>query len=219
MSRLYGPEHRTLQDAFDSRRLADRIEEIAVKPEVDDMARAFIESRDMFFLSSIDHQGRPTVSYKGGEPGFVRVLDANTIAFPSYDGNGMYLSLGNIAGNPEIGCLFIDFERPFRLRLQGRAEIVREGAMLGLFKEAEAVVKVAVSDVWMNCPRYVHRYQKVQTSRYVPKDTQDTPFCEWKRIDMVQDVLRPKEVETAQKAGHITIDEWMGKVVSGDEGA
>lgn len=218
MSRLYGPQHRTLQDAFESRQLADRIEQIGVKPEVDDMAKAFIESRDMFFLSSIDHQGRPTVSYKGGEPGFVRVLDANTIAFPSYDGNGMYLSLGNIAGNPEIGCLFIDFERPFRIRLQGRAALVRDPAALALFAGAEAVVKVAVSDVWMNCPRYVHRYQKVQTSRYVPKENVETPFCEWKRIDMMQDVLRPKEVEAAKKAGHITIDEWMGKVVSGDEG-
>jgi hypothetical protein len=218
MSRLYGPEHRALQDDFDSRPLADRIEAIAVKPEIDDMARGFIESRDMFFLSSIDYRGRPTVSYKGGDPGFVRVLDATTLAFPSYDGNGMYLSMGNIAANPQIGCLFIDFERPFRLRLQGRAELVRTGELLSRFKEAELVVKVAVSDVWMNCPRYVHRYQKVSRSRYVPKEDAETPLCEWKRIDMIQDVLRPKELAQVDKAGQITIEEWMGKVVSGDEG-
>ena len=126
MSRLYQPQHRALQDRFDSRPMADRIELIAAKTEIDDMARAFIESRDMFFLSSVDHQGRPTVSYKGGDPGFVRVLDAKTLAFPSYDGNGMYFSMGNIAANPEIGCLFIDFEKPFRLRLQGRAELVKQ---------------------------------------------------------------------------------------------
>jgi len=218
MSRLYGPEHRALQDAFDSRPMADRIEAIAVKPEIDDMAKAFIESRDMFFLSSIDHRGRPTVSYKGGDPGFVRVVGTSSLAFPSYDGNGMYFSMGNIAANPEIGCLFIDFERPFRLRLQGRAELVRSGELLSQFKEAELVVKVTVSDVWMNCPRYVHRYQKVARSRYVPVKDAETPFCEWKRIDMIQDVLRPKDRAEAEKAGPITIDEWMGKVVSGDDG-
>ncbi|MGQ0673851.1 MAG: pyridoxamine 5'-phosphate oxidase family protein [Hyphomicrobium sp.] len=218
MSRLYGPSHRDLQDEFDSRRMADRIETIAVKPELDDMARAFIESRDMFFLSSIDHQGRPTVSYKGGDAGFVRVVDAGRIAFPSYDGNGMYFSMGNIAANPEIGCLFIDFERPFRLRLQGRAELVRSGPLLGLFKEAELVVSVAVSDVWMNCPRYVHRYQKIARSRYVPAAGAETPLCEWKRIDMLADALPAKDVPKVASAGSITIDDWMGKVMTGDEG-
>lgn len=219
MSRLYGPEHRALQDQQDSRRMADRIEMIAVKPEVDDMAKAFIEGRDMFFLSSIDHAGRPTVSYKGGDPGFVRVLDAGTIAFPSYDGNGMHFSMGNIAGNPEIGCLFIDFEKPFRLRLQGRAELSRDPAILGLFNEAEFAVRVAVSDVWMNCPRYIHRYQKVQPSRYVPRAEAETPLCEWKRIDAIQDVLRPHETAAVEKAGQISIDEWMGRVFTGDEKA
>lgn len=219
MSRLYGPGHRALQDAFDSRAMADRIEAIAAKTELDDMARAFIESRDMFFLSSIDHQGRPTVSYKGGDQGFVRVLDEKTIAFPSYDGNGMHFSMGNISGNPEIGILFIDFERPFRLRLQGRAELVKDGPLLGAFKEAELAVKVAVTDVWMNCPRYIHRYERKQTSRYVPRADAETPLCEWKRIDGLQDVLRPHETEAVQKAGLITIDDWMGRVVTGDETA
>ena len=219
MSRLYGPQHRVLQDEFQSRAMADRVEAIAAKTELDDLARQFLESRDMFFLSSIDHQGRPTVSYKGGEPGFVRVLDATTIAFPSYDGNGMYYSMGNLSANPEVGCLFIDFERPFRLRLQGRAEVIKSGPLLSMFKEAELVVRVAISNVWMNCPRYVHRYQKVARSRYSPIEAIETPLCEWKRIDGMQDVLRPHETEAVQKAGTITIDEWMGRVLTGDEKA
>lgn len=217
MSRLYGEAHRTLQDSFDSRKLADRVEEIVVRPEIDDMGKAFIESRDMFFLSSVDHNGRPTVSYKGGTPGFVKVIDPVTIAFPSYDGNGMYLSMGNIAGNPEIGCLFIDFERPFRTRLQGRAELVRSGSLMSLFKEAELVVKVAVSETWMNCPRYIHRYQKVERSKYAPGVEPDTPFCEWKRIDLMQDVLRPEEAKKVEAAGTVTIDDWIGRVVAGDK--
>ncbi|MBN8913400.1 MAG: pyridoxamine 5'-phosphate oxidase family protein [Rhizobiales bacterium] len=219
MSRLYGPQHRELQDRFESRPMADRIELIAAKTEIDDMARAFIESRDMFFLSSVDHQGRPTVSYKGGDPGFVRVLDAKTLAFPSYDGNGMYFSMGNIAAHPEIGCLFIDFEKPFRLRLQGRAELVHEGPVVNLFKEAELAVKVTVSDLWMNCPRYVHRYRKEAASRYVPRAEAETPLCEWKRIDGLQDILRPGELQAVEKAGNITQDEWMGHVFAGDDKA
>ncbi|MGE3229331.1 MAG: pyridoxamine 5'-phosphate oxidase family protein [Hyphomicrobium sp.] len=217
MSRLYGPQHRELQDRFESRPMADRIELIAAKAEIDDMAKAFIESRDMFFLSSIDHNGRPTVSYKGGDPGFVRVLDDKTLAFPSYDGNGMYFSMGNIAGNPEIGCLFIDFERPFRLRLQGRAALVKDGPLMHHFKEAELVVRVAVTDVWMNCPRYVHRYKKETASRYVPRAGTDTPLCEWKRIDGLQDILRPGELAAVEKAGTISQDEWMGHVLAGDD--
>jgi predicted pyridoxine 5'-phosphate oxidase superfamily flavin-nucleotide-binding protein len=219
MSGLYGPQHRQLQDQFDSRRMADRIELIAVKPEIEDPTRAFIESRDFFFLSTIEHKGRPTVSYKGGHPGFVKVLVAGTVAFPSYDGNGMYLSMGNITTNPEIGCLFIDFERPFRMRLQGRAEVLRTGPLFDLWKEAQLVVKVAVSETWMNCPRYVHRYEKKAGSRYVPREKAETPLCEWKRIEALQDTLRPHETAAVERAGQITADEWIGRVLSGDEKA
>lgn len=219
MSRLYGESHRAMQMAFDTRSLADRIEAIAVKPEIDDIGKAFMESRDMFFLTSVDHNGRPTVSYKGGAPGFVKVLDATTLIFPSYDGNGMYLSIGNMSANPEIGMLFIDFEKPFRLRLQGRAEVIVAGPELAHFKDAEMAVKVSVHETWMNCPRYVHRYNKVEASRYAPGVESETPFCEWKRIDALQDVVRKSERETVEKIGTTTIEDWMGKVISGDRGA
>jgi predicted pyridoxine 5'-phosphate oxidase superfamily flavin-nucleotide-binding protein len=217
MSRLYGEQHRALQDEFDSRRLADRIESIAVKTVLGDVERGFIESRDMFFLTTIDDRGRPTVSYKGGDPGFVRVADPQTIMFPNYDGNGMYLSMGNIAGNPEIGILFIDFERPFRLRLQGRALLTRDPSLVASYKEADLVVRIAVSEVWMNCPRYIHRMQKVKPSRYVPRDGSDTPLCEWKRIEGMEDTLRPVELAAVAKAGTITQDQWIGRVAAGDE--
>jgi predicted pyridoxine 5'-phosphate oxidase superfamily flavin-nucleotide-binding protein len=105
MSRLYGPLHRSLQDRFDTRRLADNTEARVVLTEIPPEHKAFIESRDMFFLSTIDHQGRPTVSYKGGDPGFVRVLDNKTVAFPCYDGNGMFYSMGNLLGNQHVGML------------------------------------------------------------------------------------------------------------------
>jgi len=217
VSRLYGERHRALQDEFDRRRMADRIESIAVKTEFGEAERAFIESRDMFFLTTVDDRGRPTVSYKGGDPGFIRVVDPQTILFPSYDGNGMYLSMGNIAGNPEIGILFIDFERPFRLRLQGRAELTRDPSALAFYKEAELVVRVVVSETWMNCPRYIHRMQKVKPSRYVPREGAETPLCEWKRIEGIEDVLRPAELTAVEKAGKITEEQWIGRIVAGDD--
>lgn len=217
MSRLYGENHRALQDAFDTRRLADRIEALAMKTELDEQATAFIGSRDMFFLSSIDGQGRPTVSYKGGEPGFVRVLDARTIAFPSYDGNGMYLSMGNITANPKVGLLFIDFETPFRMRVQGEATIAAPtDPLMADMQEAEMVVRVAVSEVWINCPRYVHTYTKVAGSRYAPKAACETPLAEWKRVDIIQDALPARDVGRAEQSGGlITIEDWFSKVGEG----
>ena len=117
---IYHDASRRLQDRFDTRRLADRIEDRIVHDSIDDDDRAFIEARDMFFLATADEDGFPTCSYKGGDPGFVRVLDERTIAFPSYDGNGMFLSLGNLTQNPRVGLLFIDFDGQKRLRLERR---------------------------------------------------------------------------------------------------
>jgi predicted pyridoxine 5'-phosphate oxidase superfamily flavin-nucleotide-binding protein len=220
MTRLYGPEHRSLQDRFDTRRLADSVEDRVVKTEIGADHKAFIEARDMFWLASIDHQGRPTVSYKGGDPGFVRVLDANTLAFPSYDGNGMFFSMGNIAGNRNVGLLFVDFERPFRLRVQGEASIDADDPLLGEFHEAQLVVRVAVSEVFRNCPRYVHRYEKVSESKYVPREGGETPFAGWKKVDDVQPHLPQRDQGRAERDGPLrTRAEHEALVQTGDEDA
>ena len=123
----YHDGSRRLQDRFDTRRLADRIDEKLVsRGRIDDDDRAFIERCDMVFVATADAEGRPNCSYKGGEPGFVRVLDERTIALPSYDGNGMYLSMGNLLVNPNVGLLFIHFEERKRLRLNGVASIAED---------------------------------------------------------------------------------------------
>lgn len=216
MSRLFGPQHRELQDAFGTRKLADRIEEIACVTEFDDETKAFIEAQDMFFLASVDHNGRPTVSYKGGDVGLVKVIDSRTLVFPNYDGNGMYMSVGNIAQNSEVGLLFISFERPHRIRVQGTATVSREDPLLAQFPGADMLVRVKLSEMWQNCPRYIHRYQKLETSRYVPQAECETPLAGWKQTDIVQDVLPPADAERAKEAGVIPIEQWMDKVKSGD---
>jgi uncharacterized protein len=216
MSRLYGEQHRALQDEFDTRKMADRVEQLVCKTEFDEDARGFIEAMDMFFLATVDHQGWPTVSYKGGDAGFVKIIDSTTLVFPSYDGNGMFLSMGNIAQHTQIGMLFISFERPHRLRVQGSASISRDDPMMAHYKEADFIVRVQLSALWQNCPRYIHRYQKLQPSRYVPRAACETPLAEWKRIDLINDALPARDAGKVQAAGTIGIQEWMGKVKSGD---
>lgn len=216
MTRIYGEQHRALQDAFGTRNMADRVEQLACKTEFDEESKGFIEAMDMFFLATVDHQGRPTVSYKGGDPGFAKVVDSTTLVFPSYDGNGMFLSMGNIAQHTQLGMLFISFERPHRLRVQGTASISRDDPMMSQCKEADFIVRVHLSELWQNCPRYIHRYQKVTPSRYVPREACETPLAEWKRVDLIQDVLSTRDATKARVAGTIGIEEWIDKVKSGD---
>ena len=201
MSNLYGPAHRALQERFDTRRLADNVEKRVVLTEIPPEHKTFIESRDMFFLSTIDHQGRPTVSYKGGDPGFVRVLDNKTIAFPCYDGNGMFYSMGNLTANARVGMLFIDLEKPHRVRLQGVASVRDDDPLLEDYAEPQLVVRVTVTQIFRNCPRYVHRYTKSKPSEYVPRSACETPLAPWKRVDDMQASLSAKDRARVQQEG------------------
>ena len=185
----YHEGNRQLQDRFDTRRLADRIEERIRRDRLDEDDRTFIEARDMFFLATADEHGQPQCSYKGGDPGFVRVVDEHTLAFPSYDGNGMYLSLGNVLRNPQVGLLFVDFASPKRLRVNGEASINEDDPLLAGFTGAQLVVRVRARDVLPNCPRYVHRMELVERSRFVPHEECETPIPDWKRREWSHDVL------------------------------
>jgi uncharacterized protein len=189
MSETFNDDHRYWQDRFDSRRIADRIDEVLVSDTIDAHAKGFIESRDMFFLATCDPEGRPQCSYKGGDPGFVRVLDEHTIAFPSYDGNGMFLSLGNIRGQAHVGMLFVDFEQPNRLRLNGVATVDEHDPLLSEFPGARVVVRVAARQVFPNCGRYIHHMQLVERSKFVPKPGTAPPVPDWKRMTWAQEYL------------------------------
>src|SRR5207248_9603887 len=113
MTVMFHDGNRRLQDQFDSRRIADRLEEKLTRFAFTDGDRAFIEGAMFFFLATADADGRPDCSFKGGTPGFVRIVGEGELAFPDYDGNGMFKSLGNILANPEVGLLFIDMgEKP-----------------------------------------------------------------------------------------------------------
>lgn len=184
---------RRLQDRFDSRRLADRIQERLVRAALTDDDCAFIARQPMFFLATADAEGHPDVSYKGGAPGFVHTLDARNLAFPAYDGNGMFLSLGNLLVAPRVALLFIDFESPRRLRVHGRASLDLDDPLCAVFDGAIAVVRVAVEAAFPNCPRYIHPMAPVALSPHAPRPGQVCPDAAWKSFEMFRDVLpRPR---------------------------
>lgn len=189
MSSMYHAGQRALQDRFDARRLADRLEDVKVHAALTDGDAQFIRARDLLFLATCDPAGQATCSFKAGHPGFVRVLDSTTLLFPLYDGNGMFLSAGNVAARSSVGLLFIDFEAPRRLRLDGEAELVDDAAMLAGWPGAQLLVRVTVRRVYPNCPRYIPQYTLVERSPFIPADGHTPPVPEWKRTEWARDVL------------------------------
>ena len=211
MSDLYGHTHRSFQDDRGTRRLADRLASLA-HAEFDANDRTCIESAAMFFLATVDDRGRPTVSYKGGAPGFVHITGPSELVFPVYDGNGMYLSLGNIASSANVGLLFIDFESPRRLRVQGTAQVVPAAEAPGASPGAQYLVRVTVSQLFVNCGRYIHKISNRTLSPHVPDEDGRQPFPAWKRIDVLADSLPERDQrKVAAAGGPIAIDAYRGE--------
>jgi uncharacterized protein len=189
---FYNEGSRTLQDRFDTRRLADRLEQVTLRRAFSDEDRAFIARAPMFFLATADADGRPDCSYKGGVPGFVRVVDAQTLAFPSYDGNGQFRSLGNLLVNPHVGLLFIDFEATRRIRVNGVASIDDADPLRDAYPGADLVVRVGAEAIFPNCPRYIHKLQMLELSAYAPRPDYQPPPPAWKQMDVFRDYLPGK---------------------------
>src|SRR5437016_5565085 len=191
---MYHDGNRQLQDRFDSRRISDRLEEKLTRTAFTADDKAFIESLPYFFIATADAGGRPDCSHKGGMPGFVRVTGPSELAFPDYDGNGMFKSLGNILVNPEIGMLFIDMhERPRRLRVNGTAKVGRADPLLGETVGAQMIVRVTARAIFPNCPRYIPKMQLVEPSIYAPRPGGDFPEPKWKSFADFKDHVHPRQ--------------------------
>ena len=191
MDNFYSDSQRQLQDEFASRGLADRLAQFIIQTHFDDAAQQFVEEANFFFLSSVDANGFPTVSHKGGDPGFVKIIASNKLLFPCYDGNGMYFSAGNMAAHPQVGLLFINFENPHRVRIQGHAELIRAPETLALWPETALAVEVTVDKMWVNCPRYIQKMTPLTPAEHIPRDGVETPRPEWKSLDAIADVVPP----------------------------
>jgi len=218
MSDFYSEQQRQLQNQHETRNLADRLEQLIVEEQISEQHRAFIETRDFFFLTTIDHRGYPTCSYKGGKPGMARVLDSKTLCFPHYDGNGMFLSLGNILTHRKVGMLFIDFDTPHRVRVHGDASIEPNDPLLSDYPGAKTMIRVQINELFVNCPRYIHRMQRIESSKYVPQAGNDSPTPQWKRIDAIQDVLPPCDQGLAEKLGGAITPEQYGDMIKNRNG-
>lgn len=217
MQQLYSKQHRDLQKDFETEQLADAVHSNTLSTEIGEEHRGFIESRDMFFLTTIDHRGFPTCSYKGGNPGLLKIINSKILAFPSYDGNGMYLSMGNISNNSQVGLLLIDFETPNRFRIHGHASIRRDKEAMEMFVGAEMVVFVEIIEIFVNCARYIHRYKRVASAKHVPQENQSAALPHWKRIGGLQEVLPDRDKHIADAlGGTITPEEYAAMVDKGE---
>ncbi|HVZ29827.1 MAG TPA: pyridoxamine 5'-phosphate oxidase family protein [Asticcacaulis sp.] len=191
---VYHAGSRALQDRFGSRALADRLDEKLGRTAFTDADKAFIESLPFFFLATADSDGQPDCSFKGGVPGFVRVLAPNLLIFPDYDGNGMFRSLGNVGVNPHVGLLFIAVsDTPKRLRVNGTAEMVFDDPLQAEFPGAQLLVKVTPALIFPNCPRNIPHLQLVAPSVYVPEAGKTPVEPAWKGFDAFKDVVPPRK--------------------------
>ena len=191
-SKLYHKGNRKLQDEFSSRKIADRLEERLMRTAFTESDQAFIESVRFFFIATADKRGRPDSSYKGGAAGFVRMSGPSELVFPDYDGNGMFKSLGNLAVNPHVGLLFMDFEKPRRLRVNGTATLHRDDQLLRHTVGAQVIVRITAEAIFPNCPRYIPTMKLVEESLYVPKAGQDFPEPAWKDFPEFKDAIHPR---------------------------
>ncbi len=190
MTVLFHEGNRQLQDRFDSRRIADRLEEKLTRFRFGDADRQFIEGSLAFFLATADTQGRPDCSFKGGAPGFVRVVGDDELAFPDYDGNGMFKSLGNILANPAVGLLFIDMgQKPRRLRVNGTARVSSDDPLMQRFAGAQLLVRVKATAIFPNCPRYIVTPGSTEPSTYAPRPGHQPPEPAWKSFDDLKDYV------------------------------
>ncbi len=191
---MFHDGNRRLQDRFDSRRIADRLEEKLTHQVFTDNDRAFVEGAMFFFLATADDRGRPDCSFKGGQPGFVRMVGESELAFPDYDGNGMFKSLGNMLLNPEVGLLFVDMgEKPRRLRVNGTATVSRDDPMMKRFAGAQLLVRVKTRVIFPNCPRYIVTPGAAEPSKYAPRAGYVPPEPAWKGFDDFKGYVHPRQ--------------------------
>lgn len=191
---MYHEGNRRLQDQFDSRRISDRLEQKLTRTQFTAADKVLIESLPYFFLATADAAGRPDCSYKGGMPGFVRVTGPSELAFPDYDGNGMFKSLGNMLVNPAVGMLFIAMHgKPQRLRVNGEAAVSDHDPLLAQTVAAQLIVRVAARAIFPNCPRYIPSMELIEPSIYAPRSGCETPEPAWKGFADFKDCIHPRQ--------------------------
>jgi predicted pyridoxine 5'-phosphate oxidase superfamily flavin-nucleotide-binding protein len=191
---MYHDGNRRLQDQFNSRRISDRLEEKLTHSQFTEGDKTIVENAPYFFLATADAEGRPDCSFKGGMPGFVRVVGPSELAFPDYDGNGMFKSLGNILVNPNVGLLFIAMHgKPLRLRLNGTAAVSDRDPLMAQTVGAQLIIRVIARAIFPNCPRYIPTMRLVEPSIYAPRSGHEAPEPAWKQFAEFKEYIHPRQ--------------------------
>ncbi len=190
---LYGDGARRIQDSLDTRRLADAIARHTLHVGLTGDDIELIRSQSTVWISTVDADGWPDVSYKGGDVGFVEVATPSELRIPSYDGNGMMRTLGNIVDTGRIALLFVDTDRPWRMRVHGTARVSLDPTDLDRYRGADALIVVTVARVFPNCGRYIHRGGSI--SEDVPGTGAAPPIPDWKRNDFLRDALPARDLQ------------------------
>src|SRR6516164_3054673 len=145
---------------------------------------------------------RPSIM-RAGRPCPTRAATPDSFASSIVRPSPFPVSMGNLLGHQQVGMLFINFEKPHRVRLQGIASVDDNDPLLSEYAEAQLIVRVSVTEVFRNCPRYVHRYRKMQPSEFVPRSTCETPLAPWKRVDDIQASLSAKDRARVEREGNL----------------
>ena len=190
---FFHPGMRELQDRFEGRAVPDRLADNRMRTAFSDTDREFIETSSFFFLSTATPES-VDCSFKGGDPGFVRVVGENILEWPDYDGNRMYRSLGNIIRNPRLGLLFIRFDGTrfdgsARLRVNGKAVLDESDAARKGIPGAKRIIRMTAEHIFTNCPRYIPTMASEGASVFTPRNGYTPPEPEWKSRDFVKDIF------------------------------
>lgn len=182
---MFHDGHRSLQDRFDGRRMADALAERRRFATFRPQDIALIEGAEFFFLATA-HGPSVDCSFKGGPPGFVRVTGPARLEWSDLDGNSMYRSLGNVLRSPRVGLLFIRFgPRPERLRVNGTCSLRDGPAETG----HRTIATVEADQIFPNCPRCIPDLTRQAPSPWLPDDTGVGPRPDWKDAEDLRDAL------------------------------
>lgn len=155
----------------------------------------FLAGLDMFYLGTASAEGQPYIQYRGGSPGFLKVLDDRTLAFADFGGNRQYITLGNLSENPRAFLFLMDYANRRRVKLWGTARVVEDDAELlerlrdpGYPGETERAIVFTVEAWDINCPQHIHQ-------RFPQRQVQPV-------IDQLQRRISELEQELAKRRAH-----------------
>lgn len=160
----FTPAVKAVQQAHGSRASYARMErERGWQTEVDDGLAAFLAELDMFYLGTANAAGQPYIQYRGGPKGFLKVLDARTLAFADFGGNKQFITTGNLTENPRAFLFLMDYRNQRRVKVWGTARMVTgDAALLAKLHDPEYRARperafVFTIEAWdVNCPQHIH---------------------------------------------------------------